>query len=348
MIVTLSPIRTTTSMLERPMPGLRLARCLLLTAAFTISPLAASTALAQLHVGLNQGLSMQYDGEARTYAVLRPLDSVGTAAPLVVDLHGFTSDAAQQRGISNWDVVGEANGIVVVWPNGLNNSWNGGTCCGQSMADDVDDVGFIRALVALIQSQVQVDPGRIYVTGLSNGGAMTQRLACEAADLFAAAAPMAYPTPYGDFAAECNASESIPVLTFFGLTDVLVSYAGAAPSFAEWRDENGCDSGGPAPEVSEIYGGSDCQIDTSCSDAGVEVGLCSVTGTAFQDPPLNAFSGHILYLNDDAFDITQRAWDFMKVQRRAVVVPVVGVPWVVGGALGLLGAWRLVRRGRLR
>lgn len=315
--------------------------------------LLAPSAGAQLPIGLTENLSLQHDGVTRTYTVLRPLASVaGGPAPLVVDLHGFTSDASQQRAISNWDVLAEADGIVVVWPNGLNNSWNGVTCCGQSVADDVDDVGFIRALVASIQTEVEIDAGRIYVTGLSNGGAMTQRLACEAADVFAAAAPMAFPTPYPDFASGCNTSEPIPVLTFFGFSDVLVSYSGAAPSFADWRDENGCDAGGSAPELSETYGGSDCQIDTSCGGPGVQVGLCSVTGSVFPDPPFDAFSGHILYLNDDAFDITQRAWDFMKTQRRAVAaVPVAGGALLVGGALalaGFLGAarWRHGAPGR--
>jgi len=309
--------------------------------------LVPTPATAGLPIGLSQGLTLQHDGATRTYDVLLPQGSAASLSPLIVDLHGFTSDSAQQRGISGWSAIGGANDIVVVWPNGLNNSWNGGTCCGQSMNDDVDDVGFILALVTEIQAQAQIDPGRIYVTGLSNGGAMTQRLACEAANVFAAAAPMAFPTPFVDFAAECNTSEPIPVLSFMGLVDVLVPYSGAAPSFSEWRDENGCNAAGPAPETSETYGGSDCQIDTSCSEAGVEVGLCSVTGSVFPDPPLNAFSGHILYINDDAFDISQRAWDFMRMHRRPVsAVPAVGVPALLAGVLAAGGILRALRASR--
>lgn len=300
----------------------------------------ASPALAALPIGLTQDLTLTHDAELRTYDVLKPLSSVGKPPrPLVVDLHGFTSNGDQQRGISGWNALAEAEGFLVAWPDGLDNSWNGGTCCGTAVTNDVDDVGFIRAMVAAIQAEANVDPGRIYVSGLSNGGAMSHRLACEAADLFAAAAPMAFPVPYNDFANECQPSESIPLLLFMGLTDSLVPYSGAAPSFAGWRDKNGCDSAGAPVEVSETYGGSDCAIDTSCSEAGVEVGLCSVTGSDF-DPPLDPFNGHILYVNDDDFDITERAWDFMRVHRTvALTVPILTAPLLLAGALiGAAGA----------
>ena len=91
----------------------------------------------------------------------------------------------------------------------------------------------------------------MYVTGLSNGGAMSQRLACDAADLFAAAAPMAFPLAYRP-ATGCQPSRSIPVLTVMGLTDVLVRYdngtfGSAAATFAYWHYVNGCTADAPTP-----------------------------------------------------------------------------------------------------
>jgi len=315
------------------------ARGLLLLLAMTL----AASARAELPTGLSVGLTLTHDGEVRSYDVLRPPASAASLrVPLVVDLHGFTSDGDQQRGISGWDAIAQAEGFLVAWPDGLDNSWNAVTCCGDSVTNDVDDVGFIRAMVAAIQAEANVDAGRIYVTGLSNGGAMTHRLACEASDLFAAAAPMAYPTPYPDFATGCTASESVPLLLFMGFTDVLVPYSGAAPSLSDWRTKNGCDPGGAAPEVTETYGGSDCAIDTSCAEEGVEVGLCSVTGSDF-DPPLDAFNGHILYVNDDAFDISQRAWEFMRVYATAEYpIPALTGPLLVlaAGAFVVVRAWR--------
>lgn len=307
----------------------------------------APPAGAALPVGLTQDLTLTHDGELRSYDVLLPPGSLsGFPRALVVDLHGFTSTGDQQRSISGWEALAGAKGFLVAWPDGLDSSWNGGTCCGTAVTNDVDDVGFIRAMVAAIQAEANVDPGRIYVTGLSNGGAMSHRLACEAADLFAAAAPMAFPVPYVDFATECLPSESIPLLLFMGLTDVLVPYSGAAPSFAGWRDKNGCDSAGAPAELTETYGGSDCTIDTSCSEAGVEVGLCSVTGSDL-DPPLDIYSGHILYINDDDFSLSQRAWAFMRVHRSVGLgVPAVSPPFLLGGVLAIVAGFGLTRRRR--
>jgi polyhydroxybutyrate depolymerase len=307
----------------------------------------ATPAIAELPVGLTLDLTLIHDSEIRSYDVLRPASALaGFPRALVVDLHGFTSNGDQQRAISGWEDLASANGFLVAWPDGLDSSWNGGTCCGTAVTNNVDDVGFIRAMVAAIEAEAKVDPGRIYVTGLSNGGAMTHRLACEAADLFAAAAPMAFPVPYVDFTSQCQPSESIPLLLFMGLTDILVPYSGAAPSFAGWRDKNGCDSAGAPAEVTEAYGGSDCVIDTSCGEAGVEVGLCSVTGRNF-DPPLDAYNGHILYLNEDNFAISQRAWQFMRVHRTVGLgVPALSPPFLMAGALAIAGSLGLARRRR--
>lgn len=318
-----------------------------LAAVLGLGLLAAGPAAAELPLGLTLDLTLTHDGEIRSYDVLRPPGSAAALrSPLVVDLHGFTSNGDQQRGISGWDAIATAQGFLVAWPDGLDSSWNGVTCCGSAVTNDVDDVGFIRAMVAAIQAEANVDPGRIYVTGLSNGGALTHRLACEAADLFAAAAPMAYPEPYPDFESQCQASESIPLLLFMGLTDVLVSYSGAAPSLEAWRSENGCDPGGAPPEIDEVHGGSDCSIDTSCSEAGVEVGLCSVTGSAFE-PPLDVYSGHILYVNDDGFDISQRAWKFMRVHSRIdYPVPALPAPFALAAGVAIVGSFGWLYRGR--
>jgi polyhydroxybutyrate depolymerase len=266
--------------------------------------------------------SFSYDGALRIYDLRVPPSYDGsTPTPLVVDMHGWLSNKTQQAAFSGFRALADAEGFAVAWPQGLYGapgnpeginfpagpSWNAGFCCGQAQQDDPHDVGFLRTLVEHVARRVAVDRRRVYATGLSNGGAMTQRLACEAADVFAAAAPVAFPIALVPIES-CQPSRPIAVLTFQGLTDALVPYEGsglfpaAAASFARWRTNDGCGDGPVDQEV--VLGASRCDTDTTCAE-GVEAGLCSVLSTS--GPPAE---GHILYVNDD-LDVAETAWSFL-------------------------------------
>jgi polyhydroxybutyrate depolymerase len=268
--------------------------------------------------------SLVFDGETRIYDLHLPPSYDGTTPiPLVLDLHGWLSSKSGQRFFSGFDAIADAEGFAVVWPQGLfgqpgnpeatnapaGPSWNAGFCCGAAVTVEPDDLGFLRTLVEAVVREVAIDRRRVYATGLSNGGAMAQRLACEAADLFAAVAPVAFPIALLPLES-CVPSRPISVLTFQGLTDVLVPYAGggafppAAANFAHWRTASGCGDGDL--ELEEALGESRCDADTSCA-AGVEVGLCSVLSTSV----IPGAQGHILYLNED-FDVSARAWAFLS------------------------------------
>ncbi len=314
---------------------------LVLVAALAI--LIPGPARAEYAPGINTR-TLTHDAAVRDYDVYAPVGYPGAQpVALVVDIHGFGSDKIGHRGISGWTAKAETEGFLVAHPNGLLNAWNAGVCCGVAVTNAVDDVGFLRAMVEAIVAEGSLDPSRIYVTGLSNGGAMSHRLACEAADLFAAAAPMAFPVPYSDFASQCQPARPIPVLAFMGLSDIVIPYengffGGAQPSLAAWRSKNAC---GVGPlEVQEVYGGSDCQLDTSCAE-GVEVGLCSVRGSALA-PPFAMYSGHILYFNDDGMVLPDRAWTFFD----AIAVPEPGVASLSMAALLTVGVLRACTRKR--
>ena len=179
---------------------------------------------------------------------------------------------------------------------------------------DVDDVGFARALVEAIAAEAPIDLRRVYPTGLSNGGAMTHRLGCEAADTFAAIAPMAFPLALVP-RSTCQPSRPIAVIYFAGLTDTLIPYDGgpippagpvipsAPDSFAYWRDVNGCGNGSPDETVT--LGTSPCETYTNCAD-GVRVVLCSITAD-----PIPPFPGHWLYVNPDLV-LAEVAWQFLS------------------------------------
>src|SRR5262249_10681303 len=173
-------------------------------------------AAARAHAAFTPGdnlRSLESGGLERTYRVHAPPGFDGTTPiPLVVDIHGLGSNSAQQEGISGMKGRSDQHGFLVAYPDGVSNAFNAGTCCG---TPGVDDVAFMRARVSQAEGEAAIDPSRVYVTGLSNGGAMPQRLACDAADLFAAAAPMAFPIPLAP-RTECQPSRAMPVLTFMG------------------------------------------------------------------------------------------------------------------------------------
>ena len=187
--------------------------------------------------------SLVFDGETRIYDLHVPPSYDGaTPIPLVLDIHGWLSSKSGQRFLSGFDALSDAEGFAVVWPQGLfgkpgdpeafnppaGPSWNAGSCCGAAVGSKTDDVGFLRTLVEAVAREVAIDRRRVYATGLSNGGALTQRLACEAADLVAAAAPVSFPIALVPIDS-CAPSRPIAVLTFQGLTDVLIPYDGGGP-----------------------------------------------------------------------------------------------------------------------
>jgi len=120
------------------------------------------------------------DGVERRYELFVP-QRAEAAPALVVALHPRPASGAAMRFISGFDKVAEAHGFLVAYPDGLGRTWNGLTCCGRA-----DDVGFIVALVEQLKATRNVDPKRVYVVGVSNGGEMAFRLVGEAPTLFAA------------------------------------------------------------------------------------------------------------------------------------------------------------------
>jgi len=251
--------------------------------------------------------ALPFGGLVRTYRVHVPPSYDGSVpVPLVLDIHGLGSNAEQQEAISGMRAESDAHGFLAVYPQGVNDTWNAGTCCGNAT---IDDVGFLRALVASIATEANIDGHRVYATGLSNGGAMTQRLACDAADVIAAAVPMAFPIPFRPLSA-CQPIRAMPVLTMMGLTDIVVPYNGglfgSAPStFAYWRDIDGCGRGAPDQVVER--GRSRCETYTACAQ-GAQAGLCSIFADSLVGTPVE---GHVLYFNDD-FVLADVAWQFLS------------------------------------
>src|SRR4030095_1043345 len=127
--------------------------------------------------------TITHGGLQREYILYVPSSyEPGTPAPLVLNFHGYTSNALEQMFYGDFRPIADTAGFLVVHPQGTkdmlgNNHWNVGW--GTST---VDDLGFTSALIDSLSAQFDIDPNRIYSTGMSNGGFMSYKLACELSD----------------------------------------------------------------------------------------------------------------------------------------------------------------------
>jgi polyhydroxybutyrate depolymerase len=161
--------------------------------------------------------TLAFAGLSRAYRIHVPTGHDGGPMPLVLSMHGLSIDGPVQQLFDAMDAVADEHGFAVVYPSSDSGSWNAGACCNP---EGPDDVAFMRLLIDEVRRQVCVDPKRIYATGMSNGALMSQRLACEAADLFAAVAPVSGPLVLPE--AQCNPVRPISVMAVYGTNDTLV------------------------------------------------------------------------------------------------------------------------------
>lgn len=210
-----------------------------------------------------------------TYDASRP-------GPVVFDFHGAGGSGANQRATSPYPAVTDPEGVVMVFPDGVNgpigNAWNVGPCC----VPGVDDLAFVDALVADVKQRICVDSRRIYAAGVLTGGGMAHHLACQRSEVFAAVAPAAFEL-LQETVADCTPAVPVSVVAFRGTADTRVPYdggssnmvpsmpvtfLGAQASFERWADIDGCSGGPSAP------GARGCSSCTNCA-AGSEVVLCT-------------------------------------------------------------------------
>ncbi len=233
---------------------------------------------------------LTHDEIERSYILYIPPSLNSTQpASVVLAFHGGGSNAENAIRMTDFNSRADEEGFIVVYPNGTGRledkilTWNGGTCCGYAQENNVDDVGFVRAIIADLQTIASLDTKRIYATGISNGAIMSYRLACKASDIFAAVAPVAGTLNY----AQCQPEEPISIIHFHGTEDGHVPYTGGAgpdsiagipfasvkDSLDFWLNFNQCPS---SPQTNSF---DDIQHDmyTNCIN-GTEVQLYTVIG----------------------------------------------------------------------
>jgi polyhydroxybutyrate depolymerase len=181
-------------------------------------PALASLLLAQPACAL-ESETINVAGVERSYVYQVP-KNLRRPPPLLIALHGGFGQGRGMAGLTKFALLADEMGFIAVFPDGLQRRWNDGR--GQS---ETDDVGFINALIDRFVTRDKADPRRIYVTGISNGGMMSFRLACELPKRIAAIATVAADLPQA-LVDTCSNGPPLPVMMINGTEDKLMPWAG--------------------------------------------------------------------------------------------------------------------------
>jgi polyhydroxybutyrate depolymerase len=264
------------------------------------------------------GRTLPAGGRERSYSLYRPASvESGTPAPLVVVLHGGFGSAGQAEQSYGWDDLADRHGFLVAYPDGVGRSWNAGWCCGAAHIQEVDDVGFVAGLVAELSARDGVDPRQVFAAGVSNGGMLAYRIACESPGLFAAIGVVA-----ATMVCDCLQPGPVSLLHIHGLEDRSVPFWGglglepasrrrppSVPSVVQfWRAGGGC---GP-PTVTEV---GQVRRESAVGPGGIEVCLVSLAGVGHvwpgsrpPSPEVSAMLG--LDPPSNVIDATEELWSF--------------------------------------
>jgi polyhydroxybutyrate depolymerase len=166
--------------------------------------------------------TLNVSGVTRQYILHVPTGVGTTPAPLVIVLHGGGGNGSSMERYSRFDGVADREKFLVAYPDGLDRGWNDGR---GEIGHSSDDVAFIAALIDDVSRLAKVDRKRVYVTGISNGGMMSNRLACELSDRIAAVALVA--SSGGAVAMKtCRPAKPLGYLIIAGTADPIVPYSG--------------------------------------------------------------------------------------------------------------------------
>jgi polyhydroxybutyrate depolymerase len=147
--------------------------------------------------------------------------------PLLIVLHGGGGDGQGMIKLTGFNDVADENNFIVVYPDGFEKHWNDGRAVQSYSAQtqNIDDVAFISALIDHLSGEYNIDAKRVYVTGMSNGAFMSNRLGCKLSNKIAAIAPVAGNMP-ANIAPVCAPARPVSALIINGTEDPLVPWSG--------------------------------------------------------------------------------------------------------------------------
>ncbi|WP_392533454.1 alpha/beta hydrolase family esterase [Nostoc sp. C117] len=260
---------------------------------------------------------LQNQGKLRTYYFYTPKSyNPDRPMPLVLVFHGDNSSGRLISNITRFNELADREGFLVVYPDGIDQKWSlRGNAKGK-----VDDVLFVSALIDRLQQQINIDSHKIYATGFSRGGILTQALACKLSNKIAGFASVAGSLPVR-LKPNCQPQTPISILMINGTNDRDVLYEGddrtqrgALVSISDmvyfWRSHDRCTSSNQSPQFSEdkvksfVYRG--------CNDNSEVLQLAVVNGGHFwpggvsSDEALNKFNAKV------GLNATETIWKFFQ------------------------------------
>jgi polyhydroxybutyrate depolymerase len=289
-------------------------------------------------IGGGQTLTVDVGGLSRT-AILQEPKQAGGRVPVVIALHGGTRQASDIFDRTSWPQIARREGVLLVAPQGENNQWNDGRASTISGKESTaDDVAFLSALIDVLVRDHNADPRAIFLTGVSNGGLMTMRFACERGSSVGAAAPVIATLPQA-LATTCRSASPVPALFMAGTADPLMTYDGkpsailakrgdTAPMLSMpatldlWRQRNRCEDKGTArdlPDLNKNDQSTVTRIDYGPCASGAPVVHYRINGGGHQLPSLqpqqmsSRFSQFLGPQNSD-IDGPEEVWRFFAAQ----------------------------------
>lgn len=225
---------------------------------------ALMSSCASSHSATDTRQSATIGGRTRSWLVHLPSNRrAGQWLPLVVAFHGHGGSAATLARQTQLDTEADRMGFMVVYPDGIDHSWAAGV---NSPADrvGVNDVAFVRALLARLERKYPVDRSRIVLTGFSNGAHLVQWLGCQMASSLYAIVPVSGALAQS-LQPACHPARPLTVVAFHGTADPIDPYSGGrihihgggkvlsvAATMAFWAKQDACS---PAPQMTPIAKG---------------------------------------------------------------------------------------------
>ena len=301
--------------------------------------------------------SLIHDGLTRRYLVHVPNTYDGkTLFPLVLVFHGGGGNADASSEYFGLNEKSDEAGFIVVYPEGTGKkvlgkffgTWNAGRCCGDSLKNNIDDVGFVDNMIKQLKKDFNIDKKKVFATGFSNGAQMSYRLACEISDKIAAIAPGG---SMGTFE-KCDLTRPVPVFAFGGTEDPCTPYGGGEicggcvsdffnniglpvkyeyyrcdsveEHINKWKKLNGCTN-----EQEIIYHKKNtiCISYMNCKNE-TEIVLCTINGGGHTWPGKKEYSVNSCKINPNGkictewkktvgslipdFDVNDMIWEFFK------------------------------------